>query len=709
MFPFLLFIKNNFFFIGHRFQPFYDFGYIALKILQIVPEDSGLYTCRVTNECGSAEMSTTILCHGRASIDRESQYPEGYKKVQHLEERGYYIREGYEDEIVKQAPVFTTAPRNAEVIEGNKVHFECQLTPIGDPTLKVEWLKNGKPLIQGSRFIEIFDFGFVALDIIHAYPEDSGRYTIRATNAFGEASTQAMLKCHPTSSLITTTQLEDSWTSIQLLEHRKEKTVYEEEIIAEAPVFTQPMKNLSVIENQSAHFETRLIPVGDPDMRVEWFHNGSPLLQANRICTLNDFGYVALDLKYVKPCDSGTFTCKATNLLGQAACSATLHVQDTKSIISDTSFPESVQKISYLEGRNYYRKEEISDTPVDRKPFFVTPLMGPSLLEEGKSAHFECRIEPFPDQTMTVEWIHNGRPLQIGSRYRTLFDFGFAALDVMSLTPEDSGEYMIRATNYLGSEESKVTLKVTGRGSIIFESQQPSSLSKIHALENPKQRKKAETDVLMIEKPEFGRSLSNIENLKEGQPFHLEATLTPANDPTMKVEWLVDGRPLQTGHRFKSLHDFGFVALDVLYAYPEDSGIYMCKATNGVGEAITTCSIRVEGRKIIDTETMHEESLQRISELERPHIRHRESPPLQITRPVFTKSLKNLENLKEGQAAHLECRLEPINDPTMTVEWFVNGVAIQTGHRFRMTNDFGYIALDILYTYPEDTGTYMIR
>jgi hypothetical protein len=68
-----------------------------------------------------------------------------------------------------------------------------------------------------------------------------------------------------------------------------------------------------------------------------------------------------------------------------------------------------------------------------------------------------------------------------------------------------------------------------------------------------------------------------------------------------------------------------------------------------------------------------------------------------------------LENLKEGQAAHLECRLEPINDPTMTVEWFVNGVAIQTGHRFRMTNDFGYIALDILYAYPEDTGTYMIR
>lgn len=48
------------------------------------------------------------------------------------------------------------------------------------------------------------------------------------------------------------------------------------------------------------------------------------------------------------------------------------------------------------------------------------------------------------------------------------------------------------------------------------------------------------------------------------------------------------------GHRFKTTYDFGFVALDVLYAYPEDSGTYMCKARNAVGEAVTTCSISVD-------------------------------------------------------------------------------------------------------------------
>ena len=47
--------------------------------------------------------------------------------------------------------------------------------------------------------------------------------------------------------------------------------------------------------------------------------------------------------------------------------------------------------------------------------------------------------------------------------------------------------------------------------------------------------------------------------------------------------------------RFRTTHDFGYVALDILYSYPEDSGTYMCKATNEVGEAVNTCTIKVGG------------------------------------------------------------------------------------------------------------------
>jgi titin len=76
---------------------------------------------------------------------------------------------------------------------------------------------------------------------------------------------------------------------------------------------------------------------------------------------------------------------------------------------------------------------------------------------------------------------------------------------------------------------------------------------------------------------------------------HLECRLQPVNDPNLKVDWFVNGKPIPQGHRFKTTHDFGYVALDILYAYAEDSGTYMCKATNALGEAVNTCSVSVVG------------------------------------------------------------------------------------------------------------------
>lgn len=120
-------------------------------------------------------------------------------------------------------------------------------------------------------------------------------------------------------------------------------------------------------------------------------------------------------------------------------------------------------------------------------------------------------------------------------------------------------------------------------------------MKKIQYLEDDSRYKRIiEEDTIIAEKPAFGRPLKNIEHLPEGKSAHLEATLTPVNDPTMVVEWFRDGRPIPQGHKFKTTYDFGYVALDILYAYPEDSGTYMCKARNAVGEAVTTCVISVD-------------------------------------------------------------------------------------------------------------------
>ena len=39
----------------------------------------------------------------------------------------------------------------------------------------------------------------------------------------------------------------------------------------------------------------------------------------------------------------------------------------------------------------------------------------------------------------------------------------------------------------------------------------------------------------------------------------------------------------------------------------------------------------------------------------------------------------SVDGVVEGERVHLECRLEPVNDPNLRVEWYVNGVEIKAG------------------------------
>lgn len=243
-----------------------------------------------------------------------------------------------------------------------------------------------------------------------------------------------------------------------------------------------------------------------------------------------------------------------------------------------------------------------------------------------------------------------------------------------------------------------------------MDTQHEGALEKIQYLEDDSRNKRTTVDEsVVLEKPQFGRPLKSIERLSEGKSAHLEATLTPVNDPTMRVEWFCNGTPIAQGHRFKTTYDFGFVALDILYAYAEDSGTYMCKARNAVGEAISSCCISVVPKSGLYLETLDEQRLQKIRELEAIEKVTKVETEVVFERPVFLTPLVSLENLKESDHAHLECRVTPINDPNLKVEWYKNGKLIPTGHRFRKTHDFGYVALDILYVWSEDSGTYICK
>lgn len=51
----------------------------------------------------------------------------------------------------------------------------------------------------------------------------------------------------------------------------------EDERVYPPPHFIVPLSNLQQVEGGKVHFEARVEPVGDPSMKVDWFHNGRPI------------------------------------------------------------------------------------------------------------------------------------------------------------------------------------------------------------------------------------------------------------------------------------------------------------------------------------------------------------------------------------------------------------------------------------------------
>lgn len=125
---------------------------------------------------------------------------------------------------------------------------------------------------------------------------------------------------------------------------------------------------------------------------------------------------------------------------------------------------------------------------------------------------------------------------------------------------------------------------------MIASPQLPTNLAQLQALELRSEAAARHRHHLDIEDisnddvaPHFLTKLRNLEALTEGQRAHFEAKLEPITDPHLQVEWLKDGQPVMIGHRFRPIHDFGYVALDIIDTISEDSGIYTCRATNLAG------------------------------------------------------------------------------------------------------------------------------
>ena len=250
------------------------------------------------------------------------------------------------------------------------------------------------------------------------------------------------------------------------------------------PQFVEQLPRLPDLnEGEKLRLEAQVEPRGDPNMKVEWYVNGKPVSNGSRTRTTFDFGFCSLDVNDIQVRDAGEYTIVATNSLGTSESKTFLKVIGRGGIVSDPQYAASLDKIrdleSYENGPGYIPDNIQEDRPT-APPTFTEPLQPVPELHEGQSIHLECTISPPNDPTLQVslkeiwcsgkmwhsiltsfqiEWFRDGRPVHTGSRFRTFNDFGAIGLDILTVIPEDSGEYVIKGIFELFFEWSFWTAK----------------------------------------------------------------------------------------------------------------------------------------------------------------------------------------------------------------------------------------------------------
>lgn len=426
----------------------------------------------MTSATGVAESKSILNIQARATIDKRSQHPSSMQQIQQLEDYSKYQRSESVDENTNQKPSFIRPLVNlGNLEEGRNAHFEAQLAPVSDPTMRVEWYKDGRPITASSRITAIFNFGYVSLNILHLRAEDSGQYTVRAVNKMGEAISQSTINVLSRSIVTSDLGIPEQQRYIESVEqleayqnaaHRRQVEEAPESTVA--PKFkTQIKDQLEIREGGFAHFEARLEPVGDSSLRVEWFKDGKPVEASSRITSFFNFGYVALTIKQLTIHDVGVYTCRAVNNMGQDMTNASLSIVTKNDILYDSQNPGGLQKIQTLEDSSRYSRKEQEEVQIVQAPRFLGPMKGTNKILEGQRAHFEARVEPQSDLTMKIEWYHDGRPIMPANRIQTYHDFGYVALDILGVREEDAGTYTVVARNSSGESHLQATMIVESK------------------------------------------------------------------------------------------------------------------------------------------------------------------------------------------------------------------------------------------------------
>uniref|UniRef100_A0A8C8FVG4 Obscurin like cytoskeletal adaptor 1b n=1 Tax=Oncorhynchus tshawytscha TaxID=74940 RepID=A0A8C8FVG4_ONCTS len=273
---------------------------------------------------------------------------------------------------------------------------------------------------------------------------------------------------------------------------------------------------------------------GDPRPAVIWERNNEQIHPEGRYRLFEDGNVYNLIISSVTTEDSGQYTCKAKNSIGETYAAATLKVEG--------------------EAQEMELREE------NKPRFLIKPLS--TRVGRGEDAVFSCKLwgNPRPD----VVWEKDGRKLNEifeSTHFNVGYqDGGWFQLKIFKTRAPDGGVYTCKARNEFGEGLAGAVLLVdAGPG---------------HEEEgNPKQVK--------------------MFAVTEGKHAKFRCFVT--GKPKPEIIWRKDGRLIMSGRRYLLYEDReGYFTLKVLYCKQQDNGVYVCAASNTAGQTLSAVHLSVK-------------------------------------------------------------------------------------------------------------------
>uniref|UniRef100_A0A5K4FFR8 Nesprin-1 n=1 Tax=Schistosoma mansoni TaxID=6183 RepID=A0A5K4FFR8_SCHMA len=525
---------------------FEDSGIARLIVHQVIPSDSGEYTCRVQGEVVEAEtkqqMTKTISSGSIVTIE----VPETTEVVPTVTE--------------KVLTFLQPVTPNIHTVQDHKdLELECQIQADLKP-IEVVWEVDGKELTQSDRNEMIYfeDSGIARLIVHQVIPSDSGEYTCRVQGEVVEAETkQQMTKTISSGSIVT----------IEVPETTEVVPTVTEKVLT----FLQPVTpNIHTVQDHKDLELECQIQADLKPIEVVWEVDGKELTQSDRneMIYFEDSGIARLIVHQVIPSDSGEYTCRVQGEVVEA---------ETKQQMTKTISSGSIVTIEVPE------TTEVVPTVTEKVLTFLQPVT-PNIhtVQDHKDLELECQIQA-DLKPIEVVWEVDGKELTQSDRNEMIYfeDSGIARLIVHQVIPSDSGEYTCRVQGEVVEAETKQQMtKTISSGSIVT----------IEAVEKEDN----------LASPIFVQELTPL-NISEGDEIYLTATVK-GNPQPVEVIWKHNGNILQpdvTDAVIFYTPETGVCELTISEAFPEDSGIYSVEVQNTLGMAVsqTEVVVLVEVRK----------------------------------------------------------------------------------------------------------------